>query len=234
MVLTTHPFHPVTGELLPAHRDAYLRGDLSRKSNELVDTYLKAHPEFGDAAFQRFYAMQQQGHEVRPVGWLQQQFELIRTEPARFRQRAATMAAVVTLLGGAVFAGTNLPTEDNLPTEAPVSVDSPVAAELAADLSATAVAAVKMTTISGRILNENGHPLAGATVIDKASHRGVSTNANGDYKLSIPAGRTSQVQFAYGGYSEDEMLLAGRAGKYDVTLVPQVKAKPTKRHWWSF
>ena len=44
MKLTATPFDATTGELLPVYRDAYLRGDLSGKNTELVDSYLQANP----------------------------------------------------------------------------------------------------------------------------------------------------------------------------------------------
>ncbi|SES96894.1 carboxypeptidase-like regulatory domain-containing protein [Hymenobacter actinosclerus] len=230
MPLTTHPFHPATNELLPTHRDAYLRGDLSGKNTELVDAYLKANPKYGDAAFQRFYTMKMEGHQVRPVGWLQQQFELIRTEPARFRKRAGSIALVGLLIGGAVFAGTNLPTEnlptDNLPTEVPTTLDAAVA-------PVGAEAAVAFTTLRGRILDENGHPLIGATVLDKLNKRGASTDANGNYALLVPANRASELQYGYAGYSEEEVAVRGRVGTHNVTLLPRAKEQ-AKRRWWLF
>lgn len=218
MSLTTHPFHPRTGELLPAFRDAYLRGDLSGKNTELVDAYLKANPTQGGAAFQRFHTLQQKGHDVRPVGWLQQQFDLIRTEPARFRRRAGSLMLVAALLGGAAFAGNNLPTAVSAEAPAGASVES-------------AEATVAMTTVSGRILDENGRPLIGATVLDKRSGRGVSTDATGSYTMTVPANRAANLQFGYGGYSEEEVLVNGRSTQ-NVTLLPRTDAP--KRHWWQF
>lgn len=226
MALTAHPFHPVTQELLPGYRDAYLRGDLSGKNTELVDAYLKANPAKGGEAFHRFHELKERGHSVRPVGWLQHQFHLIRTEPARFRQRAGSLVLVAALLSGAAFAGTNLPG-----TATPVSTitaEAPVAAS---------VAAMKMTTVTGRILNENGKPLVGATVLDKVNGRGVSTDADGNYSLAVPANRVSNLQVGYGGYSEEELQLQVKGySVQNVTLLPRTDqpAKAHKKHWWQF
>jgi hypothetical protein len=220
MALTTHPFHPQTGELLPGFRDAYLRGDLSVKNTELVDAYFKANPSKGGEAYQRFHALQAKGHDVRPVGWLQNQFDLIRTEPARFRQRVGSLLVVAALIGGAAFAGTNLPT------------DTTIAAETPANLEATETT-VAMTTVSGRILDENGHPLIGATVLDKRSGRGVSTDATGSYTMTVPANRAANLQFGYGGYSDEDVLVNGH-GTQNVTLLPRTDAPKLKRHWWKF
>jgi hypothetical protein len=234
MALTAHPFHPVTQELLPGYRDAYLRGDLSVKNTELVDAYLKANPAKGGEAFQRFHALQAKGHDVRPVGWLQHQFHLIRTEPVRFRQRAGAFVVVAALLSGAAFAGNNLHTT---PAATFSNVAVPTAEVEALPAAEAAVAATRMTTVSGRILNENGQPLIGATVLDKTSGRGVSTDAQGNYALAVPANRTSNLQVGYGGYAEEEMQVQVKGfSVQNVTLVPRTDkpAKAKKRHWWQF
>lgn len=215
MAITTSPFHAATGALLPGYRDAYLRGDLSARNTALVDAYLKAHPATGAEVHHRFHTLQQTGHAVRPVGWLHQQFELVRTQPARFRQRVAGLVLVAALLSGAVFASTTRPATS--PGSLPIT--------------ATAERTVLRTkTVSGRILNEKGQPLVGATVLDKASGRGTGTDAQGRYALTVPANHTAPLQFGYGGYQEQE--LSATAATDDVTLRPA--AKKAKRHWWSF
>lgn len=236
MALTAHPFHAVTRELLPGYRDAYLRGDLSGKNTELVDAYLKANPAKGGEAFQRFHALQEKGHQVRPVGWVQQQFHLIRTEPARFRQRAGALVAVAALVGGAAFAGNSVRTAPGavLPRVAAVA---PVSSnDASVDLSVeTLETTARMATVTGRILDENGRPLVGATVLDKVHGRGVSTNAQGEYTLLVPANQTSKLQVGYGGYGEDELQVQGRSVQ-NVTLLPRTDyvAKTKKSHWWQF
>ncbi|MBO2011676.1 carboxypeptidase-like regulatory domain-containing protein [Hymenobacter negativus] len=234
MALTAHPFHPVTQELLPGYRDAYLRGDLSGKNTELVDAYLKANPDKGGEAFQRFHTLKAKGHDVRPVGWLQNQFDLIRTEPARFRRRAGSIVMVAALLSGAAFASNNLHS-----TASATLPSGMVVAAVGEDLTKVAdapeatVAVTKMTTVTGRILDENGNPLIGATVLDKARGRGVSTDAQGNYSLTVPANQTSKLQVGYGGYSEEDLQVQVKGySVQNVTLVPQVKAK--KHHWWQF
>ncbi|MCI1189198.1 carboxypeptidase-like regulatory domain-containing protein [Hymenobacter sp. DH14] len=238
MALTAHPFHPVTQELLPGYRDAYLRGDLSGKNTELVDAYLKANPDKGGEAFQRFHTLKEKGHDVRPVGWLQNQFDLIRTEPARFRRRAGSIIAVAALLSGAAFASNNL--HSTASTNLSKGVVLPVTGEDVAAVTKVAeasAATTRMTTVSGRILDENGHPLIGATVLDKARGRGVSTDAQGNYTLAVPANQLAKLQVGYGGYDEDELQVQVKGHSVqNVTLVPRssepIKAK--KHHWWQF
>lgn len=226
MKLSAYPFHPTTGELLATYRDAYLRGDLTSKNTKAVDAYLKANSRYGDATLRRYFEMKQLGDTVKPMGWVERQFELIRTEPQRFRRRATSLVVGSALLGGAVFAGTNLPT-DNTPTDV---TPTEMPAELSATVS-TAASAMRMTTVRGRILDENGQPLIGATVIDKTSGRGVSTDAAGNYSLPVLTGQAPLLQYGYAGYEEEEVRLKGRANQ-NVTLLPREKA--AKKHWWNF
>jgi hypothetical protein len=234
MAITTNPFHPVTGELLPGYRDAYLRGDLSGKNTDLVDAYLKANPTKGGEAFQRFHSLQAKGHDVRPVGWLNQQLHLIRTEPARFRQRAGSLLALGVLVSGAVFAATGSVEHKAVGISAnAMEMAAPAAsASLAEDEMANALESASLSTVKGRILDENGRPLVGATILDKASGRGVSTDAEGKYTLAVPAHRAAQLQFGYGGYAEEMVQVTGR-GEQNVTLLPRTD-QPKKRHWWQF
>lgn len=78
MKLTAYPFDPQTGDLLPVYRDAYLRGDLARPNTAAVDAYLKTNSHTADETLRRFYEMKQQGEQVRPVGWVQRQFDVMR------------------------------------------------------------------------------------------------------------------------------------------------------------
>ncbi|OON67990.1 carboxypeptidase-like regulatory domain-containing protein [Hymenobacter sp. CRA2] len=226
MKLSATPFHPATGELLPAYRDAYLRGDLSSQNTELVDAYLKANKGLADETLQRFYDLKKAGHSVKPVGWVQRQFDLVRTEPERFRRRAASLVVGGALIGGAVFAGTNLPST-NTPLE-----NEPVLAE-AANLAPEA-SAMRMVSVRGRILDENGRPLVGATVLHKGTRMGVSTDATGSYTLRVPAGQANTLQYAYAGYAEEELKVRG--GTENVTLVPRAKEERVtpKKRWLFF
>ena len=223
MKLSATPFHPVTGELLPAYRDAYLRGDLSSQNTELVDAFLKSDKQLADETLNRFYELKQKGHQVKPVGWVQRQFDMIRTEPERFRRRAGSLIMGAALVSGAVFAGTNLP---NTPTEV-----LPATSELAESADATSL---RVATVAGRILDENGKPLVGATVWVKGTRTGVSTDADGQYQLRMAAGQPATLQYAYAGYKEEEVIRS-KGGTANVTLLPRTgKAVTAKKRWLFF
>ena len=213
MKLTAFPFDTTTGTLLPVYRDAYLRGDLSQENAQLVDAYLNNNDALGAQTWQRFHAMEQTGEQVQAVGWMQRQIKLARTSPQRVRRQVASLVAVAALIGGAVFANTTTPAESS------------------------EAAAARMTTVRGKILDENGHPLVGATVLEKGSYRGVSTNAEGEYAFAVPVGRSVTLAYGYGGYTGEEIQLAGKATQ-NVTLVPTydspAKRTRTARHWLFF
>lgn len=223
MKLTAYPFDTTTGELLPVYRDAYLRGDLSPAHTRLVDAHLKQNPTLGEQTWQRFHAMQQTGEVVVSVGWMQRQLDWARTSPQRVRRQAASLAAVTALVGGAVFANNTPPA--TLPS---LSAAAPVEAA-----PAEAASTMRMATVRGKILDENGRPLAGATVLQKGTQRGVSTNAAGEYALLVPAGRPITLAYGYGGYADDEIQVTGNTVE-NRTLVPAAKPARKAKRWFFF
>ncbi len=220
MKLTAYPFDPTTGTLLPVYRDAYLRGDLSLENANAVDNYLNANAAPADATFVRLHQMRHEGEAIRPVGWMERQLGLIRTEPQRFRRRAAALVAGAVLVAGASFAAPNLPTA----TETP-------AASVAANTGDATEASAKMVTVHGRILDENGRPLVGATVLSKRTGRGAGTDANGNYTLRLPAAEAAHaLQFAYAGYAEEQVQLNGTY-THNTTLVPATDGPAPAKGW---
>jgi hypothetical protein len=173
--------------------------------------------------------MQAKGHDVRPVGWVQQQLHQIRTEPARFRQRAGSLLAVGIMITGAVFASNNSIVRPTVNVAAGMEAS---AASASSAEEASALESTSLTTVNGQILDENGHPLIGATILDKISGRGVSTDAQGKYTLAVPAHKATQLQFGYGGYTEEMVQVKGR-GVQNMTLLPRTD-QPKKHHWWQF
>jgi hypothetical protein len=80
-------------------------------------------------------------------------------------------------------------------------------------------------TQSGRVIDEAGQPLVGATVLLKGTAKGASTDADGNYSLEVPLG-TNTFIFGYGGY-QDEVAESHDGQPLTVTLLPlPTKAKP--------
>jgi|GEM_PF-678073 len=69
--------------------------------------------------------------------------------------------------------------------------------------------------VRGRIFNQGGEPLVGATVLVVGSKNATSTNANGEYTLEVPAG--ALLQFGYAGCT-DIVLRCRLNETLDVTL----------------
>ncbi len=222
MALTAFPFSQHTGELLPAYRDAYLRGDLTAEHTRMVDNYLQKNTARGTQTWQRYHEMAQTGEQVLAVGWMQRQIDRVRTSTGRTRRQAAALMAVTMLLVGAVFA------RHATPVAPGKVVASPSAVSTLGKTPATGTEALVMATISGRILDESGKPLVGATVFEKNTRRGVSTNAEGAYSLQVPYGRPTTLAYGYSGYTDEEVHIEEDSHAVEnVTLLP-TKSAPTK------
>lgn len=63
--------------------------------------------------------------------------------------------------------------------------------------------------ISGKVTDENGEGLPGASVIEKGTTNGTTTDLNGLYKLNLPENATIVVSFV--GYRTMEIPLAGQS-----------------------
>ncbi len=225
MKLTATPFNPQTGELLPVYRDAYLRGDLARTSVQAVETYLRHDADQAHSTVTRWHQLQTNEAAGAAPGWVNKQLLFIRQQPQRFRRRALSLAAVGALLAGASMAATSRPGVERSALSGLRTVPSGelVSSELAsASLARTLV-------VHGRILNEKGQPLVGATVLRKGTASGTSTDANGNYALRVPAAGATTLQYGYGGYTDQE-LPAGQVAGAAVTLQPRAP----KPHRWLF
>lgn len=125
---------------------------------------------------------------------------------SRLRPAAGSLAVVTTTRRPAPRAAAR-------PAEAP--------AEAAPSL---AMSALNRRIQSGRIIDEAGQPLVGATVLLKGTTRGTSTDANGDYALPVPLG-TNTFVFAYTGY-QDEVGQSRDGQPLTVTLLPVLGRAP--------
>lgn len=52
--------------------------------------------------------------------------------------------------------------------------------------------------VTGRVVDENGEPIVGATVTEKGTANGAITDADGNFKLRVPAG--ASIEVSYVGY----------------------------------
>ena len=68
--------------------------------------------------------------------------------------------------------------------------------------------AAQTRTITGKVTDEKGSPLANASVIVKGTNLGTSTSADGSFSLSVPANATSLVA-SYVGLGDKEISLTG-------------------------
>ena len=75
-------------------------------------------------------------------------------------------------------------------------------------------------TVNGKIVDENGEPLPGATVIQKGTSNGTITNNDGNFSLSVPSDATLVVSFV--GYKSIEVTVGGKTELGNITLVSEL------------
>ena len=111
---------------------------------------------------------------------------------------------------------------------AAAAAPAPTAPEpVAAPTAAPEPAAPANVTMSGKIEDENGRPLVGATVLLKGSSKGTSTDANGNYTMEVSSGDNTLI-YGYGGY-DDEVVRNTGSKPVNVTLTPRAKASRKRR-----
>jgi TonB-linked SusC/RagA family outer membrane protein len=71
-------------------------------------------------------------------------------------------------------------------------------------------------TVKGRVLNENNAPIAGASVSVKDAKTGVTTDAAGNFSISVPSRSSLVISFV--GYAPKE--IKARPGTIDISLQP--------------
>lgn len=74
--------------------------------------------------------------------------------------------------------------------------------------------------VKGKVTDETGQPMAGATVLEKGTRNATVTDLNGEYKLNVTKGKT--IVFAYIGYQRTERKVTGP--RLDVQLQPDQQA----------
>ena len=89
------------------------------------------------------------------------------------------------------------------------SITQPLVFEQAADL-----------TVSGKVTDENGSILPGATVLEKGTTNGTTTDVEGNYTLTV-SDENAVLSVSFLGYLTQEIPLANRT-QVDVSLLPDV------------
>src|SRR6476620_5307308 len=67
----------------------------------------------------------------------------------------------------------------------------------------TAFVAQAQKTITGKVTDEKGNPVAGASIVIKGGKGGATTDSSGTFNLSVPAGSNTLVTSFVGYQSQD-------------------------------
>lgn len=74
------------------------------------------------------------------------------------------------------------------------------------------------STVEGKVSDESGEPLIGASVLIKGTSSGAITDFDGNFSIEVPDVNTSVLVISYTGYQEQEIALNGQTD-LTVTLV---------------
>lgn len=75
-------------------------------------------------------------------------------------------------------------------------------------------------TISGKVTDEIGQPIVGASILVKGTKIGVTTDANGAFSLNASIGAT--VIASYIGYTSKEIIIIDDSKNYTISLIPVI------------
>ena len=75
--------------------------------------------------------------------------------------------------------------------------------------------------ISGKVSNENGEPLVGATILLKGTTRGTIADIDGNFKMEVPD-ENAIIKVSYIGYEEKEISV-GNQTFFEVSLYPSLQ-----------
>ncbi len=74
-------------------------------------------------------------------------------------------------------------------------------------------------TVTGVVLNESGNPMAGATITEQTSKRGVSTGLDGTFEIRVQPGDKLTVSFL--GYEDQEITISSISQQLTITMLPK-------------
>jgi len=89
-------------------------------------------------------------------------------------------------------------------------------------LTVSSVVTYAQTKITGKVTDENNLPLPGVVVMQPNTSNQVSTNGDGVYQITLPAGVAPSLTFAYMGYTT--VTLSASGGSLNVSLKPSSQA----------
>lgn len=80
------------------------------------------------------------------------------------------------------------------------------------------VALAQDITVNGKISDENGLPVPGATILIKGSNKATASDFDGKFQINVPSNGTLTISFV--GYSTTQEVVNGRT-KLDIKLKPE-------------
>ena len=118
---------------------------------------------------------------------------------------------IVALILPLVLAGIALAVGFTIASHLPGSkllATTPPSASAAASFAAIEASKPRTVVLHGRVLNEWGQALAGATVQQVGTAYCTRTDASGSYSLRVPAGTPATLQCSYDGHAKQEVSAA--------------------------
>ncbi len=76
--------------------------------------------------------------------------------------------------------------------------------------------------VRGKVLDESGAGLPGVSVVVKGTQRGISTDMEGMFTLSVP-GESAVLVFSFVGYTTQEIIVGNRSS-LEITMSPDLKS----------
>ena len=80
------------------------------------------------------------------------------------------------------------------------------------------IALAQNVNVSGTVLDEKGNPIVGATVQERKTKKGTSTDEKGAFELSVPKGVTIDVSFV--GYENKSFVVTDVSGPVRISMIP--------------
>jgi TonB-linked SusC/RagA family outer membrane protein len=115
-----------------------------------------------------------------------------------------------------------------MPTDSPLSAAPPLlpasftAAPSGGTLPASTARPTADIVVSGHVLQKNGDGLPGVTVLVKGTTSGTTTDANGGFSLTAPAGST--LVFSSVGFTAQEVRVEGATSTLSITMTDNPQA----------